>query len=140
MLRRALMLSLVALPWAALAATEAEVAAAIRDAVGDRPPTDGGIVLRLPDRAENGAQVPVSVLVDTPQTASDHAVAIHLFATRNPTPGIASFRLHPGLARAELQTRIRVAEDQTLVALAVMHDGTVRRAAAQARVTVGGCV
>jgi sulfur-oxidizing protein SoxY len=139
MKRRSLLLGFATLPFAAHAATEAEVAAAIRAAVGNAEPVDGGLVLRLPERAENGAQVPVTVLVDTPQTAEHHARAIHLFATRNPTPGIASFRLHPGLARAEIQTRVRVAEDQQIIALAEMHDGTVRRVAVQARVSVGGC-
>jgi sulfur-oxidizing protein SoxY len=139
MRRRTLVLGFAALPFAGHAASDADVAAAIRAAVGNAEPVEGGIVLRLPDRAENGAQVPVTVLVDTPQTPGHHARAIHLFATRNPTPGIASFRLHPGLARAELATRIRVAEDQLVIALAQMSDGTVRRVAAQSRVTVGGC-
>ncbi|MEI6158553.1 MAG: thiosulfate oxidation carrier protein SoxY, partial [Roseococcus sp.] len=85
-------------------------------------------------------QVPVTVLVDSPQSAARHVTAIHLFATRNPTPGIASFKLGPALARAEIQTRIRIAENQTLVVRARMNDGTVQRATAEIRVATGGCL
>ena len=142
MKRRAALGSLLLAPlaWPCLAAAESDVQAAIRAAAGDAEPQDGGIVLSLPARAENGAQVPVTVLVDSPQTAELHVQAITLIATRNPTPGVASFRLSPSLARAELQTRVRLAEDQTLIAIARMSDGTVRRAAAEGRVVAGGCV
>ena len=131
-------LALVALP--AGAATEAELDAAIREQVGDARIEDGGILLRAPVVAENGGQVPISVLVDSPQTALQHVTAIHVFATRNPTPGVASFRLTPLLARAEVQTRIRLAEEQRIVVLAQMSDGIVRRTAAEVRVTTGGCL
>ncbi len=139
--RRAVLSALVlaALPWGAVASEDA-LAAAIREAVGDATPEDGGITLRVPATAENGGQVPLTVVVDGPQTAADHATAIHVFATRNPTPGIASFRLTPFLARAEVQTRIRLAEDQRIVVLAVRSDGRVRRAMAELRVQAGGCV
>jgi sulfur-oxidizing protein SoxY len=132
-------IGLVALPWAA-AASEDALAAAIREQVGEAPVEDGGITLRAPAVAENGGQVPVTVLVDSPQTAAEHVTAIHLFATRNPTPGIASFRLTPLVARAEVQTRIRLAEEQRILALAQMSDGRVRHAAVEIRVTTGGCL
>jgi len=131
-------LALVAFPWPA--AAEDALAAAIREQVGDAAIEDGGIALRVPVVAENGGQVPLTVVVDSPQTAAEHATAIHVFATRNPTPGVASFRLTPLLARAEVQTRIRLAEDQRIVVLAQMSDGSVRRAAAEIRVTTGGCL
>jgi sulfur-oxidizing protein SoxY len=131
-------LALVALP--AGAATEAELDAAIREQVGDARIVDGGITLRAPVVAENGGQVPVTILVDSPQTSAEHVSAIHIFATRNPTPGVASFRLTPLLARAEVQTRIRLSEEQRIIALAQMSDGSVRRAVAEVRVTMGGCL
>jgi sulfur-oxidizing protein SoxY len=131
--------SLALLPWPALAG-DAALDAAMREAVGDAVPVEGGMELRVPAVAENGAQVPLTVLVDSAMTAEDHVTAIHVFATRNPTPGVASFHLFPGLARAEVQTRIRIAEEQQVVALARMADGTVRRAAAGLRVTRGGCL
>lgn len=139
MTTRRAFLALLALPASAIAAEDA-VAAAIREAVGDAPIADGGIVLRVPQVAENGGQVPLTVLVESPMTAADHVSAIHVFATRNPTPGVATFRLTPLLARAEVQTRIRLAEDQRIIVLAQSNDGRVRRATAELRVTTGGCL
>ena len=132
--------SLAAAPWSALAAEDAAVAAAVRDAVGGAEIVDGGVALRAPSLAENGGQVPISILVDSAQTPAEHAVEIHVFATRNPTPGVVSFRLSPKLARAEVQTRIRLAQEQKIVVLAKMNDGRVLRAVADVRVTVGGCL
>lgn len=132
-------LALLPLPWSAVAADDA-LAAAIREATGGREPIDGGITLTLPPRAENGGQVPVTVTVESPQTAALHVTAIHLFATRNPTPGLAAFRLTPAVARAEVTTRIRLAEDQQVIAIAALSDGTLWRTVAEARITVGGCI
>jgi sulfur-oxidizing protein SoxY len=132
-------LALALVPFAALAQDQT-LEAAIRAQIGDARIEDGGITLRLPTVAENGGQVPITVAVDSPQTAAAHVTAIHVFATRNPTPGIASFRLTPALARAEIQTRIRLAEQQQVIVLAQLSDGSVRRAAAEVRVTTGGCL
>jgi sulfur-oxidizing protein SoxY len=138
--RRSL-LALALLPaGAAAATTEEALAAAIREAVGDAAISDGGIALRAPATAENGGQVPITILAESPMTAADHVTAIHVFATANPTPGVASFRLTPLLARAEVQTRIRLAEAQRVIVLAQHNDGRVRRAVAEVRVTTGGCL
>ncbi len=141
MLTRRATLALILLPASALAqGPDDALRAALREAIGDAVPTEGGITLVVPTVAENGGQVPVTVRVESPQTAAEHVTAIHLFATRNPTPGIASFRLTPLLARAEVQTRIRLAEAQRIVVVAQFNDGTVRQAAAEIRVTTGGCL
>lgn len=140
--RRAFVLgtvTLVAVPFEARAADPA-LLDAIREQIGTAQTVDGGIALRVPAVAENGGQVPISILVETPQTEGSHAVAIHVFATRNPTPGVASFRLSPKLARAEVQTRIRLAQEQTVIVLAQMNDGRVLRATVDVRVTTGGCL
>jgi sulfur-oxidizing protein SoxY len=141
--RRAFMgaaLGLVALPASALETVPAEVEAAIRELVGAALPNEGGIALRAPDMAENGAFVPVTVSVESAMAGDDRCLAIHLFATRNPTPGVASYRFGAGMARAEVSARIRLAEGQTVLAFAQMADGSVRRAAARVAVTTGGCL
>ena len=139
--RRRLLGALALLPQSAWATAPADdaLAAAIRAAIGDIEPIDGGIELRLPTLAENGAQVPLSVLVDSPMTDDDHVTTIHVFATANPTPGIASFHLFPGIARAEIHTRIRVAEAQSIIVLARHSDGRIHRTSAHLSVTRGGC-
>lgn len=139
--RRALLaLGLSPLPATALAQDTPAVVGAIRTLVGDGPFEERGITLRVPPLAENGGQVPLTVQVESPQTPTQHVTAIHVFATRNPTPDIASFQLTPHVGRAEVQTRIRLAEDQRVLVVAVMSDGTRRRAAAEVRVGQGGCL
>lgn len=132
-------LALIPLPVSALAADDA-LAAAIAEVTRGRPVQDGGVTLAAPALAENGGQVPVTVTVEVPQTLALSAAAIHLFATRNPTPGVASFRLSQAVAKPEVTTRIRLAEEQTIIALAELSDGTLRRAVAAVRVTTGGCL
>ena len=140
MINRRTCLALLALPFAAAARADDALGTALRDAVGDKPVTDGGILLRVPALAENGGQVPLGIVVESPMTAQDHITAIHVFASRNPTPGVATFRLTPMLARAEVQTRIRLAEDQRLIVLAETSTGRVMRTSAELRVGAGGCL
>jgi len=123
----------------ARADTPPDVAEALDAILAGRTPVDGGISLDVPRVAENGAQVPITITVDSPMTADDHVTAIHIVATANPSPGIATFRLTPQLARAEVATRIRLAEEQEFRVLADLSDGRVLAAAARVAVTVGGC-
>ncbi|MCX7684659.1 MAG: thiosulfate oxidation carrier protein SoxY [Acetobacteraceae bacterium] len=134
MTRRGLLLSLLALPVAAAAEADA-VRAAVEEVLRGRAAAEGGIEITAPRVAENGQQVPIALRVPDAE-----ARAIHVIATANPTPGIASFRFHPGIARAEVQTRIRLAESQRVIVLAELADGTLRQAAVEIGVTTGGCL
>ena len=133
-----LAVTLLPRPLAALTpGSEAE--AAVEKILAGRTPEAGGIAVEVPRVAENGAQVPITVSVDSPQTGEDHVTAIHLLAPQNPTPGAGRFRLTPMMARAEVSTRIRLAEEQEILVLAELSDGRVLSAAARIAVTVGGC-
>lgn len=132
--RRTLLLTLAAIPFAEAAATEPARAAA-DSVLRGRTAEAGGIDITAPRIAENGQQVPVTLRV-----TEGEAQAIHLIATANPTPGVATFRFHPGIARAEVQTRIRLAEAQRLLVYAELADGRVRWAAIEIGVTSGGCL
>ena len=68
--RRAVLGGLALLPVTAEAvqADDAALAAAIREAIGDKVPVEAGLTLRLPPVAENGGQVPLTGLVDIPMT------------------------------------------------------------------------
>lgn len=131
-------LALAAAPTAV--AAPGTVAAAIRALIGDAEPVDGGIVLHAPEAAENGAVVPLTVAVDSPMTVADHVRAIHIVATANPTPDVATYRLGPANGRAQVTLRMRLAAKQTVVVLAELSTGTVRRAAVVIDVKVGGCL
>jgi sulfur-oxidizing protein SoxY len=104
-----------------------------------RQAIDGGITLDLPAVAENGAQVPLTVRLDSPMSADDHVSTIHIIAPRNPAPQIGTFRLTPQMTRAEAMTRIRIAEEQEIIVLAELSDGRVLQQTASIIVSVGGC-
>lgn len=130
--RRAVLLSLLALP---VTAAADPVRSALDEVLGGRIAEEGGIDITAPRIADNGQQVPLAIRVpDAP------ARAIHLFATGNPTPGVASFRFHPGIARSEVHTRVRLAEAQRVIVIAELADGRVRQAAVEIGVTTGGCL
>jgi sulfur-oxidizing protein SoxY len=143
--RRALLragVGLVAITVAAPAEASSadEVAAAIQELIGDIVPVAGGIALQAPETAENGAVVPLTIAVDSPMTDAQHVRAIHVIATRNPTPGVASYWLGPLSGKAQVTARMRLAEKQTVIVLAALSDGTVRRVTADISVNVGGCL
>jgi sulfur-oxidizing protein SoxY len=127
------------LPKPAAARMEPATAAAIRRTVGERAPEEGRVTLRLPAIAENGNAVPLTVVVESPMTGADHVKAVHVFADRNPTPDIASFRFTPAMGRAQADTRIRLAETQDVIAVAEMSDGRLFIGRAEVKVTIGGC-
>lgn len=58
-----------------------DVAAALDDILDGRTAEDAGIDIDAPTVAENGAQVPLTIRVDSPMTAEDHVTAIHILAT-----------------------------------------------------------
>jgi sulfur-oxidizing protein SoxY len=93
---------------------------------------DGGVVLDIPEIAENGNAVPISI-------SADGAVAIMVFATGNPLPGVAKFSFGPLAASSFGSTRIRLARSQDVIAVASMEDGTFRKTSRSVKVTIGGC-
>ena len=132
----ALGITLVSLP---ATATPAEMEAAIARIVGNVPCQEGRIRLMMPPIAEDGNVVPLTVSVDSPMTDSDHVREIHVLMEENPWPLACSFYLGPENGRAEVSTRVRLAKDQSVVAIARMNDGSAYRAMAAIKVTVGGC-
>ena len=60
-----------------------------------------------------------------PMAAEDHVRSIHVFNEKNPQPNIANFHLGPRAGRAQVSTRIRLADTQKVVAIARLSDGIV---------------
>ena len=116
-----------------------DVQAILTERYGNRPLTDGRIELDLPEIAENGNTVPVSVSVDSPMTADDYVKSVSLFAEGNPLPEVATFHFTPRSGIAQAATRMRLAGTQNVVAIAEMGDGTLYRAVKEVKVTIGGC-
>ncbi|MDH3594075.1 MAG: thiosulfate oxidation carrier protein SoxY [Rhodospirillales bacterium] len=129
---------LTLLPQAA-SADAAAVDAAIKGLIGGKTPQAGRITLDLPQIAENGNTVPITVEVDSPMTEQDYCKAVHIFADKNPQPGVASINFTPACGKAKASTRMRLAKTQNVVAVAEMSDGSVYTAKAEVKVTIGGC-
>ena len=70
---------------------------------------------------------------------SDHVKAVHIVTDNNPLPEVASFFFTPANGKAEVSTRIRLAQTMNVLAYAEMSDGSVWSARAEAKVTIGGC-
>lgn len=106
---------------------------------GKAAKTSSKVHLKVPEIAENGAVVPVTVIVDSPMTDSDHVKAIHIFATKNGNTRCIDVFLTPANGKAMLATRIKLGETQEVAALVEMSDGTFLTAAQSVKVTIGGC-
>jgi sulfur-oxidizing protein SoxY len=91
-----------------------------------------GITLIAPEIAENGNTVPIEV--DAPG-----AEAIMLLAAGNPNPDVVTFNFGPAAGRQAASTRIRLAGEQDVLAIARMPDGSFKQARQNVRVTIGGC-
>ncbi len=131
-----------ALPAATLrpaAATPAAMAAAMRDVTGAAVVRAGRINLDVPPLVENGNTVPLTVSVTSPMTAEDHVRSIHLFVEKNPQPNVGNFVLGARAGRAQVSTRIRLADSQRIVAVAKMSDGSFWSASADVVVTLAAC-
>lgn len=116
-----------------------EVEAAIAAILGDRTAEEGRISLDLPEIAENGNTVPLTVEVDSPMTEDDYVKTVHLFAEGNPLPEVAKIQFTPRSGEAVASTRIRLAKTQKIHAIAEMSDGSVFTATREVKVTIGGC-
>jgi sulfur-oxidizing protein SoxY len=121
-------------------ATPATMQAAIKKVVGDAPLRKGKVTIDVPPLVENGNSVPITVSVDSPMTATDHVRAIHIFNEKNPQPNVIDVHLGPRAGKAAISTRIKLADAQTVVAVAQLSDGTFWSDDADVIVTIAACV
>ena len=107
--------------------------------VGSATPVQGKITVDLPETADNGDFVPITIAVDSPMTDADHVTAIHLLSTANPHAHVATFHLSPINAIARVQSRMRLAKTQDVVVLARLSGGDLLISTTRVKVTIGGC-
>ena len=122
------------------AATPATMQRAIHQVVGEAPVKKGKVTLDVPTLVENGNSVTLTVEVESPMTAQDHVKAIHVFNEKNPLPNVISVHLGPRAGRGRITTRFRLADTQTIVAIAELSDGTFWSASADVIVTLQACL
>ncbi len=116
-------------------ATPDEAQEAIRKLTGSAAIKEG-----RPPLVENGNTVPLKISVDSPMMPADHVKTIHVLAEKNPQPIVAVFQFGPRAGRASVETRIRLADSQTVVAICEMSDGSFWSGSAESLVTIAACV
>ena len=116
-----------------------EAADEITKFTGGKAPDKGKITIELPEIAENGNTVPLSVSVDAPMTADNYVSDIMVIADGNPRPEVATFHFTPMSGKAEAATRIRLATTQNIIVVATTSGGQLFTDQKLVKVTIGGC-
>ncbi len=119
------------------AASPVQVAVLIRRLIGDATVSEGRVKLDLPVLVENGNTVAMTVSVDAPIGAVH---SLHIFAEANPLPEVLHATFGPRAGVPRIQTRIRLATSQTVVAIARMRDGTFWQDSVELLVTLAACI
>jgi len=121
-------------------ATPASMAAAIRQVTGGATVKTGKIKLNIPPLVENGNAVAITVAVESPMTAADHVKSIHVFTEKNPQTNVISAKLGPRAGKAEISTRIRLADTQQVVAICELSDGSFWSDKVDVILTLSACL
>lgn len=116
-----------------------DVTAAIAEMFGGKEPQSGKVSLNVPEIAENGNTVPISVSVESAMSGDDMVESVVIFADGNPSPEVATFHFTALSGVADATTRIRLAKTQNVIAVAKMADGSVFIDSKEVKVTIGGC-
>jgi len=126
------------MPGRAIASLE-DIEKAISDFGGGASAKTGKITLKMPEIAENGNSVPISVSVESAMTEDDYVESVMILARANPHPEVITFRFTPASGRANVSTRMRLAQTQNVVAYAKLSGGALLTDTLNVKVTVGGC-
>lgn len=111
----------------------------IKKFTGGKIPATGRVRIDVPEIAENGNTVPMTVLVESPMTPASYVTDVLVVADGNPRGGVVTFHYTPDSGVAEANTRIRLASTQFVIAVARMNDGSFFTAKKEVKVTIGGC-
>lgn len=99
---------------------------------GDTPTASDRVAMKIPDIAENGAVVPVTVSTDIENVESISVVVLN-----NPTPLAAAFNLGP---RSQPKVSVRIKMGQSSIVRAIVKaDGKLYSTEKEVKVTIGGC-
>jgi sulfur-oxidizing protein SoxY len=128
------------LPLGAGRATPQAMQEALHRILGEAALQHGKVKLDVPPLVENGNAVALTVSVESPMTEADHVKAIHIVNEKNPQPHVISVTLGPRAGRANLSTRIKLANSQQIVAVAELSDGSFWSDSTDVIVTIAACV
>jgi len=91
-----------------------------------------------PKRAESGAQVPVTISIDKPQSDANAIKNLYVIVDANPIPLAATYHLNEALGKFELSTRIRMETDSYIHVVGESADGKLYMSKTSIR-AAGGC-
>jgi sulfur-oxidizing protein SoxY len=114
--------------------------AAIKKLTGGADLKPGRVRMEIPTLVESGSSVSVEIEAESPMSAAERCLSLHLFTEKNPLPEVISVALGPACARARIDTRIRLAASQTIHAIAKFSDGSWHKASADVIITIAACL
>ena len=98
-----------------------------------------GLEIDLPEYADVGSSVPITVRIKAAMTEADYPKVLHLVAHKNPTQHVMSAWFRPESGKAEFSTRIRLEQTQMVSVVAEMSDGRYLRCDRNIGVSFGAC-
>jgi len=122
----------VAGEWNKAAFDAREIGLALKAADVANATASADLIIRAPEIAENGAQVPIEVVSKIPGTQ-----ILYLFVDKNPQPFVGSFEFLEG-AEPFISTRIKMGETSN-VRVVARAGSKVYVALREVKVTIGGC-
>ena len=125
--------ALLAAAWPAKTFSFADASGAMKELLGTDVTTPSDqIELKVPQIAENGAVVPVTINTSLPNVES-----ISIVVKNNPRPMVANFEILPGTL-SKVSSRIKMGETSEVMAVVKTSDG-IYSTAREVKVTIGGC-
>ena len=115
----------------------AKIEALLTEHYGDAEIVEQGMTLAMPTLAENGNSVPIKISVDS---GGERVKQLKVFAPENPAPLIAEFSFGDGQDKVEINSRMRLANSQTVMAVAEAESGKLYAASANTVITLAACV
>src|SRR5258706_56986 len=89
----------------------------IKAFTGGKQATEGKVKLDLPEIAENGNTVPMTVSVESPMTDASHVTDVLVVGDGNPNGGVVSVQFSPPNGAAEANTRVPPAAPHNIIAV-----------------------
>lgn len=120
-------------------ALEKNYKSALQEILKGATPSKELLSIKMPEIAENGNVVSVTLDASAAQEQGKNLNALHIFATDNPWPYVATFKLSKLSGQATVTSRMRLARSQKVIALAAVDDGSFLLAETFVKVTIGGC-
>lgn len=117
------------------------VDATLKRLFGNRPLQRGDdkIKVELPQIAEDGGSVAISIDSSLPVSGAVYVSHIYIISDKNRRPMLAKFSFTPDSGRAFVASSVRLATSTDVRVVAEMNDGTLYGVTKPVRVTISGC-